>query len=95
MQIIKTTEKNEIIIKDVHDSKLVGYNIFLMIKKITKKTTWKNIKTDTKNISKIAQYAQLGNTTVPAKKNYINFCSYRKYFFKKPIFDFVIGLPES
>ena len=59
MQITETTEKNNDIISDVHDTKLTGHQgIFKTLKKIQKKTTWKNIKFDVKNTSKIAQHIQ-------------------------------------
>ena len=49
MQITETTEKNNDIIRNVHDTKIIGYQkIFKTLKKIQEKTTWKNIKADVK-----------------------------------------------
>ena len=51
MQITETIEKNNDIIKNVHDTKLTGHQrIFKTLKKIQEKTTWKNIKVDVKKV---------------------------------------------
>ena len=54
-KLIKITEKNENIIRDAHDIKLIGYQ--KVLKTLKKKTTWKNIKADVKSYVKITQFA--------------------------------------
>ena len=47
IQIIETTDKNENIIRNAHDTKLTGYQkVFKTLKKVQEKITWKNIKVD-------------------------------------------------
>ena len=59
MQVIETTEKNQNIIKEIHDTKLTGHQgVFKTFKKIKKKRHGKALKQTWKNMSKIAQFAQ-------------------------------------
>ena len=47
MQIAEAIEKNNDIIKNIHDTRLTGHQKkFKTLKKIQEKTTWKNIKAD-------------------------------------------------
>ena len=53
MQIAEATEKNENIIKNAHDTELIGHQgILKTLKRIQEKTTWKNIKADVKRYFK-------------------------------------------
>ena len=82
MQIAKATKKNENVIKNAHDSKLVGYP--------------KKLKTQKKNHMEKHQgkckkiHQELPNIrdweirSFSKKKNYIKFCNHRKHFSKNP-----------
>ena len=95
MQITEVTEKNNDIIKNVHDTKLTGHQrIFKTLKKIQEKTTWEKIKADVKKYVKNYLICAIKKHDRSRKKNYINFYSHLNFFFQKPALNFVIGLPE-
>ena len=61
MQITEATEKNNDIIRDVHDSKLTGHQgIFKILKKIQEKTTWKSNKADVEKYVKNCPICAIG-----------------------------------
>ena len=61
MQITEATEKNNDIIRNVHDTRLTGYQKKLKtLKKIQEKTTWKNIKADVKKYIKNCPICAMG-----------------------------------
>ena len=74
MQITETTEENNDIIRNVHDTKLAGHQgIFKTLKRIQEKTTWKNIKADLKKYVKNCPICAIGKHDKSRKKNYTNF----------------------
>ena len=96
MQIIKTTEENNDIIKKAHDIKLTGYQkIFKTLKRIQEKTTWKNIKADVKKYVKNCPVCAMGKHDRSRKKRLHQFLQPPDFFFQKPALYFVIGLPGS
>ena len=59
MQIAETTEENQNIIRNAHDTKSSGHQgILKTLEKTQKTTTWKSIKADVKKTSKIARFTQ-------------------------------------
>ena len=96
MQIAEATEKNNDIIRDVHDTRLAGYQrIFKTLKRIQKKTTWKNIKADVKKYVKNCLIYVMGKHDISRKKKLHQFLKPPEFFFQRPVLNFVIGLPES
>ena len=81
MQVTKTIEKNENVIKKPHDLQLVGH--LKTLKKIEKKKPRKNIKTNVENNIKNCPNCAKKNTTGLAKKIYTNRYNYQKRFSKK------------
>ena len=83
MQITETIEKNNDIIKNVHDIKLTGHQrIFKTLKKIQEKTIWKNIKADVKKYVKNCPTCAIKKHDRSRKKNYLNFYSHQKFLFR-------------
>ena len=96
MQITETIEKNNDIIRNVHDTKLTEYQFFLKtLKKIQKKSTWKNIKADVKKYIKNYPICAMGKHDRLRKKRLHQFLQPPEIFFQRPALNFVIGLPES
>ena len=69
MQIAETTEENNDIIKNAHDTKLTGHQgIFKTMKRIQEKTTWKNIKADVEKYIKNCPICAIGKHDRSRKK---------------------------
>ena len=96
MQIAETTEKNNDIIKKVHDTRLAGHQkIFKTLKKIQEKTTWKGIKADVKKYVKNCPTFAMGKHDRTRKEKLHQPLQPPEIPFQKPALDFVTGLPES
>ena len=95
MQITEATEKNNDIIKNVHETKLAGHQKkFKTLKKLQEKTTWRNIKADVKKYVKKYPICAIRKHDRSHKKKLYQFLPPPDFFFQKPALDFVIGLPE-
>ena len=95
MQIIEVTEKNENIIKNAHDTKLIGHQkILKTLKKIQEKTTWKNIKADVEQYVKNYPICAIKKQDRLCKKRLHQFLQPPEVFFQIFALNFVIGLPE-
>ena len=96
MQITEATEKNNDIIKNVHDTRITGYQkIFKTLKRIQERTTWKNIKIDVKKYVKNCPICAMGKHDRSRKKKLHQFLQPPEILFQKPALNFVIALPES
>ena len=72
MQVTEITEKNENIIKNAHDTKLIGHQKnFKKLKKIQEKITWKNIKADVKKYVKNCSICAIGKHD-RSRKNFLH-----------------------
>ena len=95
MQITKTTEKNDDMIKNAHDSKIAKHqNILKTLKKIQKNHMEKRQSGCKKNIKNCPIYV-IGKHDRSHKKSFHQFLPPPETFFQKPALDFVSGLPES
>ena len=96
MQITETTEKNNDIIKKVHDTRLAGYQkTFKTLNRILEKTTWKNIKADVEKYVKNYPTCAIGKYDRTRKKGLHQPLQPPEIPFQKPALNFVTGLPES
>ena len=96
MQITEKIEKNENIIKTAHDIVLIGHQgILKTLKRIQKKTTWKNIKVDVKKYVKNYPICAIKKHDRSRKEKLHQFLQPPDFFFQKPALNFFIGLPES
>ena len=96
MQITEAIEKNNDIIRNIHDTKITGHQkIFKTLKKIQEKTIWKNIKTDVKNYVKNCPICAIKKHDRSRKKRLHQLLQPPKFLFPKPALNFVIRLPES
>ena len=96
MQVTEATEKNNDIIRNVHDTKLAEHQKNLKtLKRIQEKITWKNIKADVKKYIKNCPTCAMGKHDRSRKKRLHQLLQPPEFFFQKPALNFVIGLPES
>ena len=80
MQVAETTEKNNDIIKKVHDTRLAGHQgIFKTLKRIQEKTTWKGIKADVEKYIKNCPTCAIGKHDRIRREDCTNHCSHQKY----------------
>ena len=84
MQVAETTEKNNDIIRNVHDTRLTGHQKKLKIlKKIQEKTTWKGIKANVEKYIKNCPICAMGKHDRSRKERLHQFLNPPEFFFSK------------
>ena len=96
MQITEATEKNNDIIREVHDTKTAKHQkILKTLKKIQERTTWKNIKADVEKYVKNCPTFAIRKHDRSRKEKLHQPLKPPEILFQRPALNFVTGLPES